>query len=355
LPTALARLGGGGVDAVLLDLSLDLGAAGDRLDSFLKLRELAPQVPIVVLCTAADEDLALRAMRAGAADYLHQDQCAESLRQVLHAAVERSRTPLGAEGGIPAETRKMASIIAVLGVKGGVGTTTVALNVASDLARRHKVILAEMQPGFGTLVQYFKPHGTIRNLSGLLREQPAEPGAEQVRACLWHYDGLPGLSLLFGPQTPAECREIAPGRAQAILKLLAELADYVVVDLPASLSEANREVVESANYLALVAEPDPVCVQTAGLVARTIRAWRGAARSMGTVIVSRALVASPAELDEINSEIGKPLGIMPPEPDLCLRAQTAHAPLVALLPESALAESLTALAAGLEPAVRAAA
>src|SRR5579862_4916247 len=332
LPMALARLAGGGVDAILLDLSLDGGEADGRLDSFLKLREMAPQIPLVVLCATADEELALQAMKAGAADYLRQDQCADSLIQVVRAVVERSRAPRQGDGPTIA-SRKLARIIAILGVKGGVGTTTVALNVASELARRHKVILAEMQPGFGTLMQYFKPHGTVRNLSGLLREQTAELSAEQARAYLWHYDRLPGLSMLFGPQTPVECGELAPGRAQGILTALAELAEYVVVDLPASLSDANREVIASASHLTLVAEQDPVCLHTAGQVARTIRAWNEAPRSMGTVIVNRAGAAPPIEPDEISAEIENPWGVIPPEADLCLRAQTAHAPLVAFLPD----------------------
>ena len=340
-PTALARLAGGGVDAILLDL------AGDAaLDRFSQLRQLAPRVPIVVMCGADDEALALRAMRAGAADYIRRQPASEGLGHVLRSAVERSRNARDADGGSKAESPK-AGILAVLGAKGGVGATTVALNVASDLARRHKVILVEMRPLFGTLAQYFKPHGTIRNLSHL----PAAPGAEQVQAYLWRYDGLPGLSLLFGPQAPAECREIAPGRAQAILTALAEMAEYVIVDLPASLSEANRQVLENSNYLALVAEPDPVCIHTAGQVGRAIQSWSGAPRSMGTVIVNRTLIASPMELEGID----EPLAVIPPEPDLCLRAQAAHTPLVAFLPESLMAKNLIALAARLEPVVRAAA
>jgi pilus assembly protein CpaE len=346
LPTALARLAGGGVDVILLDLSLDRASPGDLLDNLVKLRQLAPHIPIVVLSSPDDEGLALRAKRAGAADFLPKDQWADGLAQVVRSVLERSCNGRKADVRSVAESPKGARIIAVLGAKGGVGATTVALNVASDLARRHKVILVEMRPLFGTLSLYFKPHGTIRNISHLR----ASLGAEQVQACLWRYDGLPGLSLLFGPQTPAECGEIAPGRAQAILKTLAALADYVIVDLPATLSFGNREVIENSSYLALVAEQDPVCIHTAGLVARTIQAWSGAPQSIGTVIVNRAVVGSPMEMKEID-----PLALIPPEPDLCLRAQTAHAPLVAFLPGSLLAESLTALAARLEPAVRIAA
>jgi MinD-like ATPase involved in chromosome partitioning or flagellar assembly len=134
-------------------------------------------------------------------------------------------------------------------------------------------------------------------------------------------------------------------------QFVAEMADYVIVDLPATLSDANREAVENADFLALVAEPDPVSIQTAERVRRAIQSWSGAPQSMGTVIVNRAAVASPAEL----AGIEEPLAVIPPEPDLCLRAQTAHAPLVAFLPESLMAENLIALAAKLAPVVKAAA
>jgi len=183
LPTALARLAGGGVDAILLDLSLAGGEAGGLLDAFLKLRELASHIPIIVLISHGDEALALRAMRAGAADYLRVDQCAESLSQVVRAALDRSSKPDAPESQA-ADSRKTARIIAVLGVKGGVGATTVALNVAAELAQRHTVILAEMQLFFGTLLPYFKPHGTIRNLSSLLRVPMAELATNRCeRAC----------------------------------------------------------------------------------------------------------------------------------------------------------------------------
>ena len=79
---------------------------------------------------------------------------------------------------------------------------------------------------------------------------------------------------------------------------------------------------------------------------------------MGTVIVNRALATSPMGLDEIaiDQQLGyPPLAVIPPEPDLCLRAQTAHAPLVTFFPESLMAENLIALAAKLEPAGKVAA
>ena len=66
LSTASARIAGGDVDLVLLDLSSHGGAEGDRLSGLLKLHGASPHTPIVVLCTAQEESLGLKAMRAGA-------------------------------------------------------------------------------------------------------------------------------------------------------------------------------------------------------------------------------------------------------------------------------------------------
>src|SRR5262249_38352654 len=67
LAAGLEQLARGGVDVVLLDLSLPDSRG---LDTFLRTRERAPEVPIVVLSGLSDEELAMRAVHAGAQDYL---------------------------------------------------------------------------------------------------------------------------------------------------------------------------------------------------------------------------------------------------------------------------------------------
>lgn len=343
LPTAVARIAGGDVDVVLLDLALSDVAGGDRLDGFLRVRREAPRARIVVLCGAGDEGLALRAMRGGAADYVIKEQGDGGLGRAIRSAMAAAPGPI--EPMVTKETRKTGAILALLGAKGGVGTTTVALNVASALAQRNQVILVEMQPAFGSLSQYFQPERLTRNLSHLLQAEPAVLGAAQAETCLWRYQRIPGLRVLFAPQTAAECGEIGPDHAKAIPRALAELADFVVADLPASLSDANRAVVENCGILAQVVERDPVCVQSAKRMARAMESWRVATKPSGTVVVNRTSLTFPMSLPEIDAQLGcLALGVIPPEPDLCLCAQNARMPLVTFLPDSPLAGSLTALA-----------
>ncbi len=148
--------------------------------------------------------------------------------------------------------------------------------------------------------------------------------------------------------------EIGLGHAQALTRALAGMADFVIFDLPASLSNANRAIIEESGFLALVVERDPVCVHSGRLMARAIESW-DAAPQVATVIVNRANLGCPMPMAEIDTQLGCPaFGVIPPEPDLCLRAQNARTPLVVFQPDSLVAESLIALAERLASASAAA-
>ena len=89
LDEALRRVAGAHYDCALVDLSLpDAGG----LDAVEQLRVASPELPLVVLTGNRDEDLSLRAVRAGAQDYLPKDEVdARMLARVLRYAIERQR------------------------------------------------------------------------------------------------------------------------------------------------------------------------------------------------------------------------------------------------------------------------
>jgi len=89
LAAGLARLAEGGIDVVLLDLSLP---DSQGLDTFVKAQAQAPDAPMVVLTGLDDEAVALQAMQAGAQDYLVKGRIDGSLlSRAVRYAVERHR------------------------------------------------------------------------------------------------------------------------------------------------------------------------------------------------------------------------------------------------------------------------
>jgi len=88
LGEALIRLGGERFDAILLDLSLP-DARG--LDSLVGIRCRAPSTPIVVMTGLSDEELAIKAVNAGAQDYLVKGEAdGVALARRLRFAIERA-------------------------------------------------------------------------------------------------------------------------------------------------------------------------------------------------------------------------------------------------------------------------
>jgi len=89
LAAGLSRLGEGGIDAVLLDLSLPESRG---LDTFERVSEQAPDLPTIVLTGLDDEELALAAVRKGAQDYLIKGEVdGDLLVRSLRYAIERKR------------------------------------------------------------------------------------------------------------------------------------------------------------------------------------------------------------------------------------------------------------------------
>jgi pilus assembly protein CpaE len=347
LATAFARIAGGGVDLILFDVSARTQESA--IASLRRLLREAPGIPTMLVCGADNEGLALNAMRAGATDCVMKEEVGAGFSRALHSAVELARQAHRATVPEIGDRRANGQIIAVLGAKGGVGATTIALNIAGSLARRSTVILVEMHPAFGTLALYLRPHSLARNLSHLVNPDPGANGSTGASPPLWPCGTVPGLRVLFGPQTAAECREIDFEAAKAIAQSLAQAADFVVMDLPSSLSKANRAVLEQSSSTVLVAERDPICVQAAARMARAIESWY-TGHAPSAVIVNRTSYACPMPLPEIHALLGcQVLGVIPPGADLCLTAQKACAPVVMLDPESFLAGSLNALAEILAP------
>jgi pilus assembly protein CpaE len=341
LPTALARIAGGGVDAILIDLSGSERMDGERLESVLKLQSAAPHLPIVVIGDAATHALLSATTQVCAPAFLTKEQCKSDLKSLLWKLTEHH----GVSGAQAVESRKAGAIIAVLGSKGGVGATTVALNVACSLAQAERVILAELRPARGTLALYFNLHNRVQDLTLLLRCEPDAIGESEIEACLWPYKDMPRLRILFGPQGAGHYLPIDIGHAKAIVQGLAALADHVVIDLPSMPSDANRAIIQASECLALVTERDPLCLESARMMLQTLTSWGSVPRSMGTVIVNRALLAAPVPIEEFETRLGVPiLAVIPPAADDLIAAQRANRPLVAFDSDGLAASCLVALA-----------
>src|SRR5258708_11177657 len=216
LAAGMKRWAQGGVDVVLLDLGLP---DSEGVETFLAARTQAPGIPIIILSAADSESLALQMIQEGAEDYLVKSTCTgELLVRTLRYAVIRRQVSAGV-------ISEKARIIGVAGAKGGVGTTTVACNLAAALRREtaKDVLLADLDANSGlvSFVMGIEPKysvldaiGNVDRLDRSCCDAIVTPGPnglhiaasggtlgkdEQAGAKSWEkFYGMPPLSLWLG-------------------------------------------------------------------------------------------------------------------------------------------------------------
>ena len=345
LPMAQARIAGGGVAGVVIDITSAAMPEVDKLDCFLTLSADVPELPIVVVYESEHESALMTAILAVGGECLLLSQCEQELARTLCLAVEKRRNAAQRRQVEIPESGLARRIIALAGAKGGVGTTTVAVNVAAILSQYSRVILAELLPSPGSLSNHLHLQHSVRNVAHLLDLKPGEIDSAALETCLWPYKSMPACRVLFAPTMVEQCLETGSAHVKAILAAAAALADSVIVDLPAGPSEAYRAALQESAVIGVVVERDAMCVAAAKEMLKAIQFWETSPAVLGAIVVNRVVFASPLELADIELQLGIPiLGVIPPAPDLCAAAYKAKCSLVAFDPESLAAQSVAALA-----------
>jgi Flp pilus assembly CpaE family ATPase len=338
LSTGLELLSKGGVDVVLLDLSLP---DSKGFDTFSRVHTHARELPVIVLTGFDDEELAMKAVRDGAQDYMAKGSVnSQSLMRSVRFAVERNRKMAASD---PRGGKSPGRILGFLASKGGAGATTVALNTAAILAQLPKsVIVIELRSFGGSFA--LQTHQTpARNLRSLLDLELEAITPQEVQKCLVALSS--GVNAIFAPQKADEYREIQPAQAEAILRCAVQLADYVVIDLPSEPCAIIQTVAGKCDHLTLVVERSLACVAAGARTVQLLRHWGVEDHLFSAVIVIQdALGAflSPSDLE--NRLCCAIAGVVPPAAELCVHSSRTGTPFALLEPDNIATGSLMALA-----------
>jgi MinD-like ATPase involved in chromosome partitioning or flagellar assembly len=300
------------------------------LDTFTRLHAAAKGLPVIVLTGLDDEDLALKAVRAGAQDYMVKGSIsAKTLARSVRFAVERHKTAMDA-GGRSKSAR--GRILCFVGAKGGVGTTTVVLNTAAVLAKHGRSVIALEMRSFSSSFSLQTRQTPKRNLCRVLDLASEQITESEMEACLV---SLPfGIKAAFASREAADFREIPPEHVKAILLTASRMADYVIVDLPSEPCQITQVAVNNCDAAALVVNREPACLGAAKSTTELLALWGVAEKSVLAVVVVKDAEGfiSPEEMaSRLGCEIA---GVIPPAGELCAASMTAGSPLCVLEPES---------------------
>jgi len=248
---------------ILLDVSLP-GLDGFEVATRIRAEEgEARHVPIIILTAEREVEQKVRALRAGADDFLikpfHPAELLARIRSLLTRFAPREllvgRPPLG-------------RVHAFYGAKGGVGTTTIAINAAIALRRElgRKVVLVDGNLQFGDHRVFLDLGLDRKSIVDLVTAPTID--AELIRQVLVRHDSE--VDLLLAPPSPETAELVTQDHVSTILELLRASYDDVVVDLDKRLDEVNLRVLDTADTIFVVMTADLSCLKNVRLVLETI-------------------------------------------------------------------------------------
>lgn len=237
------------------------------------------------------------------------------------------------------ESQLEGHVISVLGLKGGVGKTTLAVTLAGALARAGKrVCLLDLCPSTGhvTLQLRVRPKATWADLPPLI------DSGVMAQAITRHESGL---FVLAAPAQPVRA-SLTADTAQAVLYYLRTFFTDVVVDAAPVLDDATHAALTACKFAVLVLSPDVGSVETA----------RGSLRTLAALSVTdaqlRLILNQPtaeAQVPQAAAEkaLGRALDAVVPFDRAQAAALAQGLPLILSQPQAALPQAVIGLAARL--------
>jgi pilus assembly protein CpaE len=294
---------------------------------------------IFVTSEKRDADLLVKAMRAGTKEFLSQPLDEFEVKEALQSFKKRIvQTPTLKE---PIHAGR---IINVIGAKGGVGTTTVTVNLAMILAQKRKagsVALVDLNTVFGEIPLFLSVKPTYhwgqmsKNVSRL-------DSTFLLNAMAKHASGvyvLPSPSYLNGH--PPVTREIM----DRLLTTMKSTFDYIIVDGGQSLDSPALKVMEMADRIFLITLLNLPCLHNTNNLLKSLSSTGMTQKDRIKLVVNRYLKKSDITLKEAEESVKREISwTIPNDYKTTMSAINRGKPLHEISPRSAIIKRLEGLA-----------
>jgi CheY-like chemotaxis protein/MinD-like ATPase involved in chromosome partitioning or flagellar assembly len=332
-------------DLILLDVMMP------DMDGFEVVRQLRQDqslasIPIIMFTAKTQVDDKVTGFEAGADDYLTKPtHPAELIARVKAILARSARKRALAKAVAPTGTLQRGKIIGVMGASGGVGTTTVALNLGMTFMKDSKesIVVADYRPGngaLGTKLGYPSQSG----LNKLLMSSPQSITVNGIEESMVKHAS--GLKLLLSSALPSDAKYMCSGdQFAAITKHLMMMGKYVVLDLGAGLPPSTDKVLEYCDQLIVVTAPTLESVtQTKTLLDELSLKVMGLGK-LNVVLNNRHSSEMQLNRNQLQDRLGTMVGVtLSPAPELAFQAARQNVPIVSLQHDSQFSQQFNKLA-----------
>jgi pilus assembly protein CpaE len=309
------------------------------LELVARLVESSSDCAVLVVSSSHDGQLILQAMRAGAKEFLPQPIRIEDLLAALGRISERR---LGRGENKP----RGCQVIAVAGTIGGVGTTSLAVNLGCVLAKdsKNSVALVDLDLALGDADVFLD---TIADYTLVdVAQNVTRLDFSLLKRSLTKHSS--GLFLLPRPVQIEDVSLITPEDLQRVIGLLKATFTHLVLDLSKSYSPIDMIALEMATHILLVIQLDLPCLRNVVRLMMSLGQANGMADKVKIIVNRVGLESGQITLKKAQDTIGREIfWQLPNDYRTMIEVRNNGVPLVERAPKAAITQSVVALAEAL--------
>jgi pilus assembly protein CpaE len=291
-------------DVVVLDLRSDR-----QIPAALNLiKRQHPDTGLVIVASALDPSLMLEAMRAGVTECV-TDLDRGDLEAAINRVVGQRAAPISGE------------VFVFVGAKGGVGTTTVAVNTATVLSKVGTTLAIDFHLAGGDAALYLGADAHFSVIDAI--ENTHRLDVAFFRGLVAHTKAGPDL---LASADRAVATPVDPPRIKALIEFAAHHYKYTVLDIPRS-DTAVLDSLERAARVVVVANQELATIRSAGRVAAMLRQRYGKDKVL--IVLSRADRQAEIGVEDLQGAVGAQVRhVFPSDYRLAVNALNRGEPLV---------------------------
>ncbi|MHB1337942.1 MAG: response regulator [Bellilinea sp.] len=296
------------------------------------LRREYPNTQVILISQDNYTDIVLQAIRAGACDFITHDVSVKELTDVLKRAAAlavqdrvKPQYPFGpaiTEKGPVAHGAANGKIITVYGAKGGIGTTTVAANLAlamMEVNKDSRVVLVDGSMQFGDAHLMFNELGQLSVMD--LVPRVLDLDREMVESVLL-LNRLSGVYIMPAPPRPEFAEKITGESFARILEYLRRIFDFVIVNTNSYISDTVLSALDAGEVVVVVTAQSINAIRNTRLF---FDLWNavGMTKERIHLVLNRHDVESPITTERVSERLKFQLNTILPDDEAAARKADA--------------------------------